>query len=214
MNESAEPAAEPVVVIIDDDDAVRDALSALVEVAGLAVRTFGSAPEFLRHHSPDRPGCVVADLRMPVMDGLELQEELARRGSELPVIIITAHGEVSAAVTALRAGAVDFLEKPFDDGVFLRRVHEALQRDARRRRDRSAAASALAKLALLSPRERDVAALMVEGCANKTIANRLGIGVRTVETHRANVMAKLGIRTVAELMRLWLHLEEDREDGR
>ncbi|MGQ9371467.1 response regulator transcription factor [Azospirillum sp. ST 5-10] len=207
MSEITNPAtAEPIVFIIDDDEAVRDALAALVEVAGLSVRTFVNALEFLHRHSPDQPGCVVADLRMPHMDGLELQQELSRRGCGLPVIIITAHGEVSTAVTAFRAGAVDFLEKPFDDGVFLRRVHEALQRDARQRRDRSAAASALAKLALLSPRERDVAELMVEGCANKTIANRLGIGVRTVETHRANILSKLDIRTVPELMRLWMHL--------
>ncbi len=206
MSEAADPAGpELTVFIIDDDEAVRDSLAALVEVAGLNVRTFDNALAFLHRYSPEQPGCVVADLRMPFMDGLELQEELSRRGCGLPVIIITAHGEVSSAVTALRAGAVDFLEKPFDDGVFLRRVHEALQRDARQRRDRTAAASALAKLSLLSARENEVARLMVEGCANKAIANHLGIGVRTVETHRANILAKLGIRTVPELMRLWMH---------
>ncbi|HYG89722.1 MAG TPA: response regulator [Azospirillum sp.] len=207
MSEFTDPAAsEPIVFIIDDDEAVRDALATLVDVAGLAVRTFDNALAFLHRYSPEQPGCVVADLRMPFMDGLELQEELSRRGCGLPVIVITAHGEVSTAVTALRAGAVDFLEKPFDDGVFLRRVHEALQRDARQRRDRSAAASALAKLTLLSVREKDVAGLMVEGCTNKAIANRLGIGVRTVETHRAHILNKLGIRTVPELMRLWMHM--------
>lgn len=208
MNKLTDPAtAEPVVFVIDDDEAVRDALAALVEVAGLSVRTFANALEFLHRYSPEQPGCVVADLRMPFMDGLELQEELSRRGCGLPFIIITAHGEVSTAVTAFRAGAVDFLEKPFDDGVFLRRVHEALQRDVHQRRDRSATASAMGKLSLLSPRERDVAELMVEGCANKTIANRLGIGVRTVETHRANILSKLDIRTVPELMRLWMHVQ-------
>ena len=207
MTDTTDPAAmEPVVFIIDDDEAVRDSLAALVEVAGLSARTFDNALAFLHRHSPEQPGCVVADLRMPFMDGLELQDELSRRGSGLPLIIITAHGEVSSAVTALRAGAVDFLEKPFDDEVFLRRVHEALQRDADQRRDRSAAATALAKLARLSPRERDVAGLMVEGCANKAIANRLGIGVRTVETHRANVLGKLDIRTVPELLRLWMRV--------
>lgn len=205
MSEAA--ATEPVVYIVDDDDAVRDSLAALVEVAGLKAAAFANPLAFLRHFTADQPGCVVADLRMPFMDGLELQEELTRRGAALPVIVVTAHGEVSAAVAALRAGAVDFLEKPFDDGIFLSRVHEALQKDARQRRDRSAAASALARLAQLSAREREVAALMVEGCANKVIAARLGIGVRTVETHRANIHAKLGVRTVAELMRLWLHVE-------
>jgi len=198
---------DPTVFIVDDDEAVRDALAALVEVAGLNVCTFDNALAFLHRYSAEQPGCVVADLRMPFMDGLELQEELTRRGCGIPVIVITAHGEVSAAVTALRAGAVDFLEKPFDDGVFLRRIHEALQRDARQRRDRSAASYALRRLSLLSSREREVAELMVEGCANKVIAIRLGIGVRTVETHRANVLSKLGIRTVPELMRLWMHLE-------
>jgi len=206
MHKPADPGTtEPVVLIIDDDEAVRDSLAALVEVAGLPVRTFVNALEFLHRCNPEQPGCVVADLRMPHMDGLELQEELSRRGCGLPVIIITAHGEVRSAATAFRAGAVDFLEKPFDDGVFLCRVHEALQRDAHQRRDRSAAASALTKLAILSPRERDVAGLMVEGCANKTIAIRLGIGVRTVETHRANILSKLDIRTIPELMRLWMH---------
>jgi len=207
MSDPATPAtAEPVVFVIDDDEAVRDSLAALLDVAGLPVRTFDNALEFLHRASPEQPGCVVADLRMPFMDGLELQQEMARRGYGLPVIIITAHGEVSSAVVAFRAGAVDFLEKPFDDEVFLRRVHEALQRDAHQRRDRSAAASALAKLALLSPREREVAGLMVEGCANKTIANRLGIGVRTVESHRANILSKLDIRAIPELMRLWMHM--------
>ncbi len=208
MNEANTLAiAEPTVFIVDDDEAVRDALAALVEVARLSVRTFVNGLEFLHRCSPEQPGCVVADLRMPFMDGLELQEEMSRRGFVLPIIIITAHGDVSSAVTAFRSGVVDFLEKPFDEGVFLRRIHEALQRDAHQRRDRSAAASALAKLALLSPRERGVAELMVEGCANKTIAIRLGISVRTVETHRANILNKLDIRTIPELMRLWMHTQ-------
>lgn len=206
MNDPTDPVTmEPIVFIIDDDEAVRDALAALADVAGLSVRTFANPLEFLQRYDPAQPGCVVADLRMPYMDGLELQEELSRRGDGLPVIIITAHGEVSSAVTAFRAGAVDFLEKPFDDRIFLRRIDEALQGDAHQRRDRAAAAAALAKLDLLSPRERDVAELMVEGCANKTIATRLGISVRTVETHRANILSKLGIRTLPELMRLWMH---------
>lgn len=206
MNDPTDPVTvEPIVFIIDDDEAVRDALAALADVAGLSVRTFANPLEFLQRYDPAQPGCVVADLRMPYMDGLELQEELSRRGDGLPVIIITAHGEVSSAVTAFRAGAVDFLEKPFDDRIFLRRIDEALQGDAQQRRDRAAAVAALAKLDLLSPREHDVAELMVEGCANKTIATRLGISVRTVETHRANILSKLGIRTLPELMRLWMH---------
>ncbi|HRQ83137.1 MAG TPA: response regulator, partial [Azospirillaceae bacterium] len=124
-------ATEPIVYIVDDDEAVRDSLAALVEVAGLKAAAFANPLAFLRHFTTEQPGCVVADLRMPFMDGLELQEELTKRGAALPVIVVTAHGEVSAAVAALRAGAVDFLEKPFDDGIFLSRVHEALQKDAR-----------------------------------------------------------------------------------
>lgn len=208
VNSVTSPIAETdvTVFIVDDDEAVRDALSTLVELAGLTVRSFDNPLAFLHRYTPEMAGCVVTDLRMPFMDGLELQQELTRRGAAIPFIVITAHGEVSAAVTALRGGAVDFLEKPFDEDVFLKRIHEALQRDARQRRDQSATSEALSKLSLLSAREREVAELMVEGCANKAVANRLGIGVRTVETHRANVLSKLGIRTVPELMRLWMHM--------
>lgn len=208
------PTLTPKVHIIDDDAAVRDALAALVEVADLPVATFDSALSFLHQIQPAQPGCVVADLRMPVMDGIELQDTMAARGYGMPIILISAHGDVSTAVTALRAGAVDFLEKPFDDGLFLQRINEALHRDARQRAARDAESQAASLLGLLSAREHEVAALLIEGCANKIIAARLGISVRTVETHRAHLLDKLGVRTLPELMRLWLLAGQPAPEGK
>lgn len=201
---TASPAERPGVVhVIDDDEAVRDALATLLDVAGLAVRTFADGAAFLEACPPETAGCVVADLRMPGMDGTELQAEMEQQGHDMPLILISAHGDIRTAVTALRRGAVDFLEKPFDDGVFLQRVTEALQADAGQRERRRVATDARHRLDRLSARERQVAALMIDGCANKVIALRLGIGVRTVETHRAHLLEKLDVRTVAELIRLW-----------
>lgn len=202
------PSGTPHVHVIDDDAAVRDALAALIETAGLDVLTYDSALSFLYHTPASAVGCVVADLRMPGMDGLTLQQEMIRNGYGMPIILISAHGDVSTAVAALREGAVDFLEKPFDDGVFLQRIHEALERDNHRRRTRSTSSHARMLLNQLSSRETEVAELMIEGCANKVIAFRLDISVRTVETHRARLLEKLGIRTVPELMRLWIQARE------
>lgn len=204
MSQTTPAADAPVVHIVDDDGAVRDALAVLLEIAGFTVRTFDGAQAFLRHCPPDVAGCVVADLRMPGLDGVGLQREMAARGYGMPIILISAHGDVSTAVGALRDGAVDFLEKPFDDGVFVARVSEAVDLDARTRGARAAAERAARLLDQLSAREQEVAALMIEGCANKIMAARLGISVRTVETHRARLLEKLGVRTVAELMRLWM----------
>lgn len=204
MTDALHPVDTPVVHVIDDDAAVRDSLATLLEISGIAVRTFASGPTFLEACATDQAGCVVADLRMPELDGIALQKEVARRGYTMPLILISAHGDIGTAVTALRDGAVDFLEKPFDDAVFLQRVAEALDRDAAGRDRRNAAAEARQRLDRLSSRERDVAALMIDGCPNKVIATRLGIGVRTVETHRAHLMDKLDIRSVADLIRLWM----------
>lgn len=194
----------PTVHIVEDDAAVRDALAVLVELADLPVVTFDSALSFLHHCPPEQTGCVIADLRMPGMDGVTLQREMIQRGYGMPIILISAFGDVSTAVGALRDGAVDFLEKPFDDGIFLSRIREALALDTRRRSERAATQEAVSLLGQLSAREMDVARLMTEGCPNKVIAARLGISVRTVETHRAHLLDKLGIRTVPELMRLWM----------
>lgn len=197
---------EPTVFVVDDDEGVRDALALHLDLAGLRVLTFPSADAFLTVIRPEDPGCAVLDIRMQGMDGLTLQKEMVRQGIILPVIIITGHGDVPAAVTAFRAGAVDFLQKPFDEDRLIDRVREAMERDARDRRQRQEQEEARQRAATLSPREREVMELIAEGLSNKHVALRLDIGVRTVETHRARVMEKMGAGSVSELARLALLL--------
>lgn len=199
---------EATVFVIDDDEAVRDALSVHLDLAGLPSRSFASAADFLAAISPDQSGCAVIDIRMPDMDGLSLQQEMIRRGLTLPVIIITGHGDVPAAVTAFRAGAVDFLQKPFDEDQLIERVREAIERDRRDRRLNLEVTEIRRRYELLSPREREVMDLIAEGHANKVIAIRLDIGVRTVETHRAKVLEKMDVKSASELARMRLRLDE------
>ncbi|WP_019645943.1 response regulator transcription factor [Novispirillum itersonii] len=201
--------AGPTVYVVDDDEGVRDALALHLDLAGLRVQTFASADAFLAAVGPEEAGCAVLDIRMPGMDGLTLQKEMARRGIPLPVIIITGHGDVPAAVSAFRAGAVDFLQKPFDEDRLIDRVREAMERDARDRRQRQEEEDARRRADSLSPREREVMLLIAEGLSNKHVALRLDIGVRTVETHRARVMEKMGVGSVSELARLALLLGEE-----
>lgn len=191
------------VYIVDDDDAVRESLAFLCTTAGLSPQTFSSPIAFL-HRAPHlHGGCVVTDVRMPEMDGLTLVRELHQRGVNLPMVVMTGHGDVPMAVAAMKAGAVDFMEKPFDDEVFLATVREALVHDATGAAPRPAHASELdAKLALLSERERQVLERLVEGDANKVIAFHLGISPRTVEIYRAKVMAKMEASTFADLIRM------------
>lgn len=200
---------EPIAYIIDDDAAVRDALSVHLSMAGIAVKSFGSATDFLESLNPDQPGCAVVDIRMPEMSGLELQQEMIRRGLILPVIVITGHGDVPAAVTAFRAGAVDFLQKPFDEDLLIARIREAFVRDIQQRQSVSQLAEIRQRIATLSPRELQVMELVADGHSNKVVAMQLGIGVRTVETHRARVMEKTGAQSVSELARLRLKLQEN-----
>lgn len=190
------------VYIIDDDPAVRDAVGMLAESAGLAMQRYSDAAEFLAACSDECRGCAVVDLRLPGLDGLDLQAELRRRGIELPLIFLTGYGDVSAAVQALKAGAVDFLEKPFDDAELLEAIQRAIAVDAEHRQRRSQDADAAERLALLTPREREVMERIAAGKANKVIALELGISERTVELHRSRVMHKLGVGSVAELVRL------------
>jgi two-component system response regulator FixJ len=195
---------ERCVYIVDDDEAVRDSLSVLLESKAYAVRSFGSAPEFLTA-APSLPvGCLIADIRMPEMDGLELQQRLIDRSLHFPLIVITGHGDVPLAVRAMKAGAVDFIEKPFASEAILDSLDTALSRLAAPSEQDPTAAAAEAKLALLSPREREVLEGLLAGLPNKTIAYDLAISPRTVEIHRARVMDKMGARSLSELVRLAL----------
>lgn len=197
----------PTVFVVDDDEAVRDALAVHMELAGLPVRTFASAREFLSAIGPDHAGCAVLDIRMPEMDGLTLQREMAACGITLPVIVVTGHGDVPAAVSAFRAGAVDFLQKPFDEDHLIERIREALERDGKARRQSSELAQLRRLYDSLTPREREVLELIALGCSNKVVALRLDIGVRTVETHRAKVLEKMGAHSASELARMKMKLD-------
>jgi two-component system response regulator FixJ len=196
--------AERCVYIVDDDEAVRDSLSVLLESRTYAVKSFGSAAEFLAA-APSLPvGCLIVDIRMPEMDGLELQQRLTRRGLSFPLIVITGHGDVPLAVRAMKAGAVDFIEKPFTSEAILNSLDMALSRLSASSEQDPTAIAAAAKLALLSPREREVLEGVIAGLPNKTIAYDLAISPRTVEIHRARVMDKMGARSLSELVRLAL----------
>ena len=195
---------ERCVYVVDDDEAVRDSLSMLLESKAYAVRSFGSAPEFLAA-APSLPvGCLIADIRMPEMDGLELQQHLIDRSLQFPLIVITGHGDVPLAVRAMKAGAVDFIEKPFASEAILNSLDTALARLSIPSEQDPTAVAAATKLALLSPREREVLEGLLAGLPNKTIAYDLAISPRTVEIHRARVMDKMGARSLSELVRLAL----------
>ena len=188
--------------VVDDDGAVRDSLGLLLESAGLDVRTYASATEFLNALPQQAAGCVLTDVRMPEMDGLELQRRLGALGVRLPVIVMTGHGDVPIAVGALKAGAADFLEKPFDDQQLLTAVQSALAASRQTHDEAAAMAEIASRLATLTPREREVLDRLVEGQPNKTIAYDLGSSPRTVEVHRARVMEKMGARSLPELVRM------------
>ena len=190
------------VFIVDDDAAIRDSLTLLLSLRGYRTASFSSAEDFLRAWAPDWSGCVVADIRMSGMSGLELQRELKARGIDIPIIILTAHGDVDSARDAFKAHAVDFLEKPFDDKALFAAIETACRKEESRwaqQRERQRAGEALAEL---TAREREVMELAVEGQHNREIGLRLGISARTVEVHKARVMDKLGARTLADLIRI------------
>ena len=192
------------VFIVDDDAPVRDSLAMLLELKGFRTRTFADSEAFLAAYRPEWPGCLVLDLRMPGMSGLELQAELERRGARLPVIIVTAHGDVATTRTALRGGAVDFIEKPVDDEALIAAITAALDRDARGREDARERAEIAARMSRLTAREREVLALVAEGRHNREIAVVLGISPRTVEVYKARMMEKLQVRRLPDLVRLVL----------
>jgi FixJ family two-component response regulator len=190
------------VFVVDDDEAVRDSLGLLIDSVGLEFETFASAQEFLEAYDPGRPGCLVLDIRMPGMSGLELQRRLGEIGAILPIIFITGHGDVPVAVRAMREGAVDFLQKPFEDQDLLDRIQQSLERDAVHRRELAERQGILERIAGLTPREREVMDLVAAGLANKNAASRLGVSQRTVEIHRARVMEKMGATSLAHLVRM------------
>jgi RNA polymerase sigma factor (sigma-70 family) len=208
MNSAITNITEPTVFVVDDDEAVRSAMRMLIKSSGLAVQTFASATEFLDTYEPTTPGCLVLDLRMPGLSGLELQEELNKRRITLPLIVVTGHGNVPMAVRAVKRGAVDFLEKPFDDQVLLQRIEQAIELDGRRRKHHAEQRAVVERIARLSPREREVMELLVEGLGNKEIALELGLSRKTVDIHRSHVMMKLGVDSLAELVRMGLTQKE------
>jgi two-component system response regulator FixJ len=192
---------EAVVHVIDDEADVRDAVALLLKSVGLRSALYASAPEFLA--APMRgPGCVVVDVRLPGMSGLELLERLAREGQALPVIVMTGHGDIPMAVRAMRAGALDFIEKPFHDQALLDRIHEAIERSSRLQDDVGERDRLLRRHALLTHREKQVMSQVVDGRPNKLIADALGLSIRTVETHRAHIMDKMQAKSLSHLVRM------------
>ncbi|OGA21924.1 MAG: DNA-binding response regulator [Betaproteobacteria bacterium RIFCSPLOWO2_02_FULL_67_26] len=192
----------PLVYVVEDDDALRDSLCWLIESAGYRVAAFSSAEHFLAYVEPGTGACVVLDVRMPGMNGLELQERLIKRQLHVPVIFITGHGDVPMAVHAIKRGAIDFLEKPFQDHELLARISGAARSDQGALKGRARQRLMTSQLTTLSQREREVMERVVDGKPNKCIADELGISIKTVEAHRSRMMRKLGANSIAELVRL------------
>ena len=207
-------AEAPLVHIVDDDASVRDSLMVLLESAGYAVRAYDSAVAFLQAASDRTTGCVLTDVQMPELNGLELQRRMSEQGIRLPVIVMTGHGDVPIAVEAMKAGAADFLEKPFGDEQLLTAVSGAVAINRRVRDEAAAVADTMRRLATLTPREREVLGHLVAGQPNKTIAYDLGSSPRTVEVHRARVMEKMGARSLPELVRMTIAAEHAKASGR
>jgi FixJ family two-component response regulator len=196
------------VFIVDDDDAVRNSLRLLARSVGLNATAFQSAQEFLEEYDPAEPGCLVLDVRMPGMSGIELQQQLNLRGAVIPVIFITGHGDIPMAVEAMQQGAFDFLQKPFRDQDLIDRVQRALEKDQGNRAELSQRARILERRASLTPREREILELVTSGKPNKVMAADLGLSQRTVEIHRAHVMEKMGASSLAQLVRMALDMRE------
>lgn len=191
----------PVVYIVDDDASVRKALERLLRSAGHIAKTFASAIEFLDSDFPDAPGCLILDIKMPKLSGLELQDRLAEKGISFPIIFITGHGTVPASIKAFKAGAMDFLQKPFEDKVFLEAVSRGIERHRRLRQEQKETDALRAKLDTLTLREREVFGLVVTGMLNKQIAFDLGTTEKTIKVHRSRVMQKMSARSLADLVR-------------
>lgn len=192
---------DPVARIVDDDDGDREALAFMLESSGWKVQAYSSARDFLVNDAPSQPGCVVLDVRMPGMTGLELQEEMNRRGFRLPIIFLTAHGDVAMAVGAMQKGAVNFLLKPIDPAAFARAVSQAVQLQGRIQNDALAPGECIARFESLSERQQEIVSMIADGFLNREVAVKLGISERTVEGHRNNAFKLLGVKNRSELAR-------------
>jgi two-component system, LuxR family, response regulator FixJ len=197
---------KPMVLVVDDDAGVRNAMRILLKSVGLEATLYASAQEFLAAYQPSQPGCLVLDIRMPGMSGLELQQKLNEKHSILPIIFITGHGDVPMAVEAMQAGAVDFIQKPFRDQDLIDRINQALEKDSSNRAALGERNDIRRRLETLTPREREVLDLVVHGKANKVIAGDLKLSQRTVEIHRARVMEKMQASSLAHLVRMVLEV--------
>lgn len=204
---------EPTVFIVDDDQEVREAIELLMDSVGLSTRSFASARDYLDDFDPSLPGCLVLDIRMKGMSGLDLQQRLGAEPLHPPIIVITGHGDVPMAVRAIKSGAVDFIEKPFNDQVLLDAVHRAFEQDAKHRGQASRLADIQERRGRLTPREREILDQVVIGKRNKVIAADLGISQSTVEAHRAKVMEKMEARSLSDLMRMMLLLDSHQRES-
>ncbi len=205
---------EQTIFVVDDDETMRGSLRWLLESLRLRVQTYASAQDFLSIYDPAQPGCLVLDVRMPEISGLELQKILAKRQICIPIILITGHGDISMAVRGMKAGAFDFIEKPFNDQVLLERVQQCLALDSQQRCEVAEREKIIKRLGSLTPREAEVLDGVINGKSNKVIAAELGISVKTVEVHRARVMEKMAAKSVAELTALCIasgHIRENPE---